>query len=182
MVEGAEKSKSSGVGGDGSTATLSSMEASVERRGLLGGGIGGNSPNGTEAEETTRDPPLDMLDLIEFCDLWDVCDVCRDVLEVCGALLAMDEDSSSVRIFGDDRPDEGLDSELAVDSRAETAFDFLGELDDHLEMALVNLFAGRRPPPSGDGIAGGLASRGETSLLSGSTVIGRSLQKDHCQR
>lgn len=162
MVGGAETFKSSGVGEEGMTATLSSMEASVDRRGLLGGGIGGNSPNDTE-EETTLEPRLDVLDLMEFCDLWDVYDVCLDVLEVCGRLLAIDEaSSSSARILAD-MLDEGRDKELTVDVRVEAAFDLLGELDDHLAMALVNRFAGRRPLPSGDGDNNDLASGGDTS-------------------
>lgn len=49
-----------------------SMEVSVDRRGFLAGGIGGNNANGTEDAETMPDPLLDVVDPTEFCDLWDV--------------------------------------------------------------------------------------------------------------
>lgn len=143
---------------------LSSMEASIDRRGFLDGGIGigRNSPNGTEAE-ATLDPWLEVFDITEFCDLWDVYDACREVLEVCGALLAVDESSSSACMLGEDRPDEGRNKELTVDVSVETAVDFLGELNDHLENALVNFFAGLSPLPSGNRDAGCSGSGGAGS-------------------
>lgn len=159
------------------------MEASVDRLGFLGGGIGGIRPIGTaEAETNPPGPWLDVLDLAEFCDLWDMYDVSRDVLEACCELLAVDESSSAACILGDDRPDEGREKEPTVDARVEAAFEFLGEVNDHLANGLVNFFAGRRPLPIGNGDADSLNSGEAGSGFDMEvTTVEASLQQDCCQ-
>jgi hypothetical protein len=179
---GVEKFDLGIVGGGGTLATLSSIEASVDRLGFLGGGIGGKSPVGTEEAETTAlDPWLDALDFTEFCDIW-VYETCWDVLEVCRTLLAVDESSSSARILGDDRTDEGREKELAVDVGVEVASDLLSEVSDHLANALDNFLAGRRPLPNGNGdvVSSNLGEAGSVFVTDVMTVEA-SLQQGCCQ-
>lgn len=150
------------------------MEASIDRLGFLGGGIGGNGPDWDEEPETTLVPRLDVLDSSVLCDLCELYDACRDVLGACGALLAVEDSSSSGSSSGVDRPNNDGENELTPDFGVEEAFGLLG-LIDHLESALLNFLAGRRPFPSDDGDADDLTSEVASLGLTAVAAIEASL-------